>query len=46
MRVLNELQSFESVEEWWEKNSKVALRVGEEVLGRTTERRPPVDEKM
>ena len=42
-KVLNERRLLENVQEWWEENSTVILRAGQEVLGMTTGRRPPGD---
>ena len=42
-KVLNERSLLENVQEWWEENSTVILRAGQEVLGMTTGRRPPGD---
>ena len=36
---------IESVQEWWEETSTTILRVGQEVLGMTTGRRPPGDKE-
>ena len=36
---------MESVQEWWEETSTTILRVGQEVLGMTTGRRPPGDKE-
>ena len=36
---------MESVQEWWEETSTKILRVGEEVLGMTTGRKPPGDKE-
>ena len=43
--VLSERRLLESVQEWWEENSTVILRAGQEVLGMTTGRRPPGDKE-
>ena len=42
-KVLSERRLLENVQEWWEENSTVTLRAGQEVLGMTTGRRPPGD---
>ena len=33
----------EDVQEWWTENSEVILRIGEEVLGKSSGRKPPND---
>ena len=43
--VLSERRLLESVQELWEENSIVILRVGQEVLGMTTGRIPPLDKE-
>ena len=43
--MLSERRLLESVQEWWEENSTVILRAGQEVLGISTGRRPPVDKE-
>ena len=40
-KVLDTVRPVESVKEWWEETSTTILRVGLEVLGMTTGRRPP-----
>ena len=42
-KVLDKVRPVESVQEWWEETSTTILRVGQEVLGMTTGRRPPGD---
>ena len=42
-KVLSERRLLENVQEWWEENSAVIVRAGQEVLGMTTGRRPPGD---
>ena len=44
-KVLNERRLLENVQEWWEENSTVILRAGQEMLGMTTRRRPPGDKE-
>ena len=44
-KVLSERRLLENVQEWWEENSTVILRAGQEVLGMTTGRRPPGDKE-
>ena len=44
-KVLSERRLLENVQEWWEENSKVIVRAGQEVLGMTTGRRPPGDKE-
>ena len=44
-KVLSERRLLESVHELWEENSMVILRAGQEVLGMTTGRIPPVDKE-
>ena len=44
-KVLSERILLENVQEWWEENSTVILRAGQEVLGMTTGRRPPGDKE-
>ena len=43
-KVLDKVRPVECVQEWWEETSTRILRVGQEVLGMTTGRRPPGDE--
>ena len=43
--MLEKVRPVESVQEWWEETSTRILRVGQEVLGMTTERRPPGDKE-
>ena len=43
--VLDKVRPVESVQEWWEETSTTVLRVGQEVLGMTTGRRPPGDKE-
>ena len=42
-KVLSERRLLENVQEWWEDNSTVILRAGQEVLGMTTGRISPGD---
>ena len=42
-KVLSERRLLGRVQVWWEKNSMVILRAGQEVLSMTTGRRPPGD---
>ena len=42
-KVLSERRMLENVQEWWEENSTVIVRAGQEVLGMTTGRRHPGD---
>ena len=44
-KVLDKVRPVESVQEWWEETSTNILRVGQEVLGMTTGRRPPGDKE-
>ena len=44
-KVLDKVRPVESVQEWWEETSTRILRVGQEVLGMTTGRRPPGDKE-
>ena len=44
-KVLSERRLLEIVQEWWEENSMVILRAGQEVLGMTTGRRPLWDKE-
>ena len=44
-KVLDKVRPVESVQEWWEETSTRILRVGQEVLGLTTGRRPPGDKE-
>ena len=44
-KVLSERRLLENVQEWWEANSTVIVRAGQEVLGMTTGRRPPGDKE-
>ncbi|XP_068241092.1 uncharacterized protein [Palaemon carinicauda] len=44
-RVLEAVRLHEDVQEWWIKNIKVILRIGGEVLGKSSGRRPLNDEK-
>ena len=44
-KVLDKVRPVESVQEWWEETSTTILRAGQEVLGMTTGRRPPVDKE-
>ena len=44
-KVLSERRLVENVQEWWEENSTVIVRAGQEVLGMTTGRRPPGDKE-
>ena len=43
--VLREARSPEGVQEWWNHNSNVIKRVGKEVLGETSGKRPPGDKE-
>ena len=43
--VLSERRLLENVQEWWEENSTVIVRAGQEVLCMTTGRRPPGDKE-
>ena len=43
--VLDKVRPVESVQEWWEETSTTILRVGQEVLGMATGRRPPCDKE-
>ena len=43
--MLSEIRLLENVQEWWEENSTVILRAGQEVLGMTTGRRPHGDKE-
>ena len=44
-KVLEAVMPVEGVQDWWEDRSKVILRVGQEVLGMSTGRRPPGDKE-
>ena len=44
-KVLDKVRPVESVQEWWEETSSTILRVGHDVLGMTTGRRPPGDKE-
>ena len=44
-KVLSERRLLENVQDWWEANSTVIVRAGQEVLGMTTGRRPPGDKE-
>ncbi|XP_068211719.1 uncharacterized protein [Palaemon carinicauda] len=44
-RVLEAVRLHEDVQEWWTENSKVILRIGGEVLGKTSGRRAPNDKE-
>ena len=44
-KVSIERRLLENVQEWWEENSTVIVRAGQEVLGMTTGRRPPGDKE-
>ena len=44
-KVLSERRLLENVQEWWEANSTVIVRAGQEVFGMTTGRRPPGDKE-
>ena len=44
-KVLSERSLLENVQEWWEENSTVLLRAGQDVHGMTTWRRPPGDKE-
>ena len=43
--VLREIRLKNEVNEWWETNSKVILRHGEEILGKTSGNGPPEDKE-
>ena len=43
--MLDKVRPVESVQEWWNKTSTPILRVGQDVLGMTTGRRPPGDKE-
>ncbi|XP_068243790.1 uncharacterized protein [Palaemon carinicauda] len=45
-RVLEVVRLYEDVQEWLTKKSNVILRIGEEVLGKSSGRRPPNDKKL
>ena len=40
-RVLNEIELKEDVEDWWQHNAQVILRIGEEIFGKTSGKGPP-----
>ena len=42
---MDKVRPVESVQEWWEETNTRILRVGQEVLGMTTGRRPPGDKE-
>ena len=42
-KVMDKVRLVDCVQEWWEETSTTILRVGQEVLGMTTGRRPPGD---
>ncbi|XP_068205284.1 craniofacial development protein 2-like [Palaemon carinicauda] len=44
-RVLEAVRLHDDVKELWTENSKVILRIGEEVLGKSSGRRPPNDKE-
>ncbi|XP_068247906.1 uncharacterized protein [Palaemon carinicauda] len=44
-RVLEAIRLHEDVQEWWTENSKVILRIREEVLEKSSGRRPPNDKE-
>ena len=44
-RVLAEIRVYEDVQVWWTENSEVILRIGEEVLGKSSGRKPPNDKE-
>ena len=44
-RVLEAIRLHENVQEWWTENSKMILRIGEEVLGKSSGRKPPNDKE-
>ena len=44
-KVLGRLSLPENVQEWWRRNSQVILKVGEEILGKTSGKRPPADKE-
>ena len=43
--MLEEIRLHEDVQDWWTENSKVILRIGEEVLGKSSGRKPPNDKE-
>ena len=43
--MLSERRLLDTDQEWWEENSTVLLRAGQEVLGMTTGRIPPGDKE-
>ena len=44
-RVLEAIRLHEDVQEWWTENSKVILKIGEELLGKSSGRKPPNDKE-
>ncbi|XP_068234155.1 uncharacterized protein [Palaemon carinicauda] len=44
-RVLKTVKLHEDVQEWWTENSKVILRIGEEVREKSSGKRPPKDKE-
>ena len=44
-RLLEEIRLHEDVQRWWTENSELILRLGEEVLGKSTGRKPPNDKE-
>ena len=43
--VMREITPKESVNEWWKDNSSMIVRIGEEVLGKTSGKGPPGDKE-
>lgn len=39
-KVLENVQAYENVQQWWEINSMVITKAGEEILDRTMGRKP------
>ena len=44
--MLDKVRPVDSVQEWWEETSTNILRLGQEVMGMTTGRRPPRDKEI
>ena len=44
-RVLEAIRLHEDVQEWWTENSKVILKIGEEILRKSSGRKPPNDKE-
>lgn len=44
-QALEKIGLYECVNEWWEENSKVLIKAGEEILGKTTGKGPPQDKE-